>query len=30
MPTHWFVTDAAPGIDRGIVTTPTHFGDNIS
>jgi hypothetical protein len=30
MPTHWFVTDAAAGIDRGVVTTAAHFGDNIS
>jgi hypothetical protein len=30
MHTHWFVTDAAPGIDRGVVTTAAHFGDNIS
>lgn len=30
MPTHWFVTDAASGIDRGVVTTTAHFGDNFS
>lgn len=30
MPTHWCVTDAAPGIDRGVVTTAAHFGDNVS
>ncbi len=30
MPTHWFVTDAAAGIDRDVVATATHFGDNIS
>jgi hypothetical protein len=27
---HLFVADAAFGIDRGVVTTAAHFGDNIS
>jgi hypothetical protein len=30
MPTHWFVIDAASGINRGVVATAAHFGDNIS
>jgi hypothetical protein len=30
MPTHWFVTNVAAGIDRGVVTTAAHFGDNLS
>lgn len=30
MPTHWFVTDAAADIDRGVVTTSAHSGGGIS
>jgi hypothetical protein len=27
---HRFVDDATVGIDRGVVTTAAHFGDDIS
>jgi hypothetical protein len=30
MHTHWFVTDAAPGVDRGVVTTSAHPGGGTS
>lgn len=30
MSTHWCVTDAAAGIDRGVVTTSAHPGGCIS
>jgi hypothetical protein len=30
MPTHRCVADAAPGTDRGLVTTTAHSGGNAS